>query len=299
MIGMDLLDWLHSGNNELGDLDASGHAADAMFAAFDNPSGLEFGLAGLGAAVGPGGVTDHCGSGGNAGTCPVLGNSADNLLGHGDYNGSLHDHRGHDRQSDIVGLHGMSSSSVDLGGGMLNGLSNAVHPGDRFESHSSTFGPELNTMPYGLSDLPDEVANLMQQPLAMGYYVSTAPAGPLPSWFWAACPHASLQFPVCLKSALHLQTSLVGMDDAAAAAVGTPGPPPSAGPGVGSGMAPSDRPNHSLDSTSTCDVLRYVLEAYNALSWLTVNPVTNDRRSCLPIHMLLLCQQYHAIESFT
>ncbi|KAA3670050.1 uncharacterized protein DEA37_0010127, partial [Paragonimus westermani] len=140
----------------------------------------------------------------------------------------------------------------------------------------------------------DEVANLMQQPLAMGYYISTAPTGPLPAWFWAACPHSSLQFPICLKSALHLQTSLVGLDDAAAVSATAP-TPTTPGPCGSSG---AEKPNHLLDSTSTCDVLRYVLEAYNALSWLTVNPITNDRRSCLPIHMLILCQLYQALESF-
>ncbi|TPP61244.1 Mediator of RNA polymerase II transcription subunit 13 [Fasciola gigantica] len=138
----------------------------------------------------------------------------------------------------------------------------------------------------------------MQQPLAMGYYISTAPTGPLPPWFWASCPHASYQYPVCLKSALHIQTSLVGMDDAAAAAaVGAAVSTANSG-SVGAGVTGSDRLTHLLDSTSTCDVLRYVLESYNALSWLTVNPITNDRRSCLPIHILLLCQLYQALEAF-
>lgn len=133
----------------------------------------------------------------------------------------------------------------------------------------------------------------MQQPLAIGYYVSTAAAGPLPSWFWTACPHAKHQYPVCLKSALHLHTSLIGMDDAAAATtLGT-------GPSGTGGVASSNRPNHLLDSNSTCDVLRFVLEAYNSLSWLTIDPTTNDRRTCLPVHMLALSQICQSFEIFT
>ncbi|XP_062591831.1 mediator of RNA polymerase II transcription subunit 13-like [Saccostrea cucullata] len=42
----------------------------------------------------------------------------------------------------------------------------------------------------------------------------------------------------------------------------------------------------------------YVLETYNALSWLTFDPVQNDRQSCLPIHFLVLMQMYHALNAF-
>ena len=37
------------------------------------------------------------------------------------------------------------------------------------------------------------------QPLAMGYYVSTAPTGPLPRWIWSHCPHKEDNCPVCFK----------------------------------------------------------------------------------------------------
>ena len=71
---------------------------------------------------------------------------------------------------------------------------------------------------------------------------------------------------------------------------------------------------HSLDSNYTTDVLRsvvfsllppavshsdslsrFVLEGYNALSWLALDPVTQDRNSCLPIHVQALTQLYHAL----
>lgn len=45
----------------------------------------------------------------------------------------------------------------------------------------------------------DEVTNILQQPLALGYFVSTAKAGPLPDWFWSACPQAQYQCPLFLK----------------------------------------------------------------------------------------------------
>lgn len=40
---------------------------------------------------------------------------------------------------------------------------------------------------------------------------------------------------------------------------------------------------------------RFVLEQYNALSWLTCDPATQDRRSCLPIHFVVLNQLYNFI----
>ncbi|THD20132.1 Mediator of RNA polymerase II transcription subunit 13 [Fasciola hepatica] len=287
---MNVFEWLRSGNTELGDLDAHGNAAAAMLDALDNPAGLDFSLAGLGAAVGGAVVNDTTND--RSVGCHGLTDPNDHDLDQVDYS------RGYDRVSDVVGMHGLRSNVMDLAGSMVNGLSG---PSGRYGGRvndQATPSSVLNTMPFGAHDPPDEVTNLMQQPLAMGYYISTAPTGPLPSWFWASCPHASYQYPVCLKSALHIQTSLVGMDDAAAAAaVGAAVSTANSG-SVGAGVTGSDRLTHLLDSTSTCDVLRYVLESYNALSWLTVNPITNDRRSCLPIHILLLCQLYQALEAF-
>jgi len=43
---------------------------------------------------------------------------------------------------------------------------------------------------------------------------------------------------------------------------------------------------------------RFVLEKYNALSWLTFDPALNDRQSCLPINMVVLMQLYHAMNAF-
>jgi len=50
-----------------------------------------------------------------------------------------------------------------------------------------------------LSDIQDEEHNLLQQPLAMGFYVSTASTGPLPKWFWGQCPEREDVCPTCFK----------------------------------------------------------------------------------------------------
>ena len=42
---------------------------------------------------------------------------------------------------------------------------------------------------------------------------------------------------------------------------------------------------------------RYVLEQYNVLSWLVMDPVGADRKSCLPIHVQSCLRLYSAIES--
>lgn len=58
----------------------------------------------------------------------------------------------------------------------------------------------------------EEVPNLLQQPLALGYFVSTAKAGPLPDWFWSACPQAQNQCPLFLKVLLKdTPASLLGL----------------------------------------------------------------------------------------
>ncbi|XP_036436074.1 mediator of RNA polymerase II transcription subunit 13-like isoform X4 [Colossoma macropomum] len=122
-------------------------------------------------------------------------------------------------------------------------------------------------------EAPEE---LKQQPLALGYYVSTAQAEGLPHWFWASCPQAQNQCPLFLKASLHHHISIAQTDELVSSKT-------------------SQRSPHPLDSKTTSDVLRFVLEQYNALSWLTCNPATQDRRSCLPVHLVILIQMYNAI----
>uniref|UniRef100_A0A1I8FDK0 Mediator of RNA polymerase II transcription subunit 13 n=1 Tax=Macrostomum lignano TaxID=282301 RepID=A0A1I8FDK0_9PLAT len=105
---------------------------------------------------------------------------------------------------------------------------------------------------------------LMQQPLALGYYLSSAPPGPVPAWFRVAPPE---QAAVCLRASLHLN-QLASCDRAPLSAA-------------------CDRsPTHPLNTYKTTEVLRYVLlETCHSLSWLSVDPATGDRVSCLPRHI--------------
>ena len=93
---------------------------------------------------------------------------------------------------------------------------------------------------YGQEEAGDR-HEILQQPLALGYLVSTAATGPMPKWFWSSCPHLENVCPVFLRSALHINTPLIphGGDD---------------------GFTPSSASGrvHSLDSSFTTDVLRYV-----------------------------------------
>uniref|UniRef100_A0A672ZJ14 Mediator of RNA polymerase II transcription subunit 13 n=1 Tax=Sphaeramia orbicularis TaxID=375764 RepID=A0A672ZJ14_9TELE len=123
-----------------------------------------------------------------------------------------------------------------------------------------------------VSHPPEE---LKQQPLALGYYVSTAQANGLPHWFWASCPQAESQCPLFLKASLHHHISIAQTDELV--------------------TDKTKRNPHPLDSKTTSDVLRFVLEQYNALSWLTCTPATQDRQSCLPVHLAVLIQMYNAI----
>ncbi|XP_055620502.1 mediator of RNA polymerase II transcription subunit 13 isoform X2 [Toxorhynchites rutilus septentrionalis] len=121
----------------------------------------------------------------------------------------------------------------------------------------------------------EDVGSLAQQPMAIGYLVSTAPTGRMPAWFWSSCPHLENVCPVFLRIALHLNSFqiLQNNDDPMTQSQSTT--------------------EHPLDSNMTADVLRFVLEGYNVLSWLAMDSNTHDRLSCLPIHVQVLMQLYH------
>ena len=99
-------------------------------------------------------------------------------------------------------------------------------------------GGQEQSFRYGQEE-PGERIEILNQPLAIGYLVSTAGAGRMPRWFWAACPHLERVRPVFLRSALHINQASVlhGGDD-------------------GFGPASSSGKVHSLDSSYTTDVLR-------------------------------------------
>jgi len=88
---------------------------------------------------------------------------------------------------------------------------------------------------------PGERLEFLQQPLALGYLVSTAKTGTMPKWFWSSCPHMEDVCPVFLKSALHINTQSLGLGSE---------------DGFANPGSSSSGRMHSLDSSYTTDVLR-------------------------------------------
>lgn len=66
-------------------------------------------------------------------------------------------------------------------------------------SHPGSWFVSLQGQSTDRMESHEEVPNLLQQPLSLGYLVSTVKAGPLPDWFWSACPQAQNQCPLFLK----------------------------------------------------------------------------------------------------
>ncbi|XP_015914163.1 mediator of RNA polymerase II transcription subunit 13 isoform X2 [Parasteatoda tepidariorum] len=153
-------------------------------------------------------------------------------------------------------------------------------PGMSFKLSSSSH-TGLSRCENLLTESHDETLQLLQQPLALGYYVSTAKTGPLPIWFWSSCPQLQNTSPIFLKSALLINIPFIQQsnDD------------------LLHNNPQQQTICHPLDSNYTTDVLRYVLEGYNALSWLALNSDFRDRRSCLPVHMQMLMQLYGFVEA--
>ncbi|XP_028273532.1 mediator of RNA polymerase II transcription subunit 13-like isoform X3 [Parambassis ranga] len=170
---------------------------------------------------------------------------------------------GHDMMLITGNLHPSPNTSPVPSPGSPSGMGMGSH----FQ-HTRSQGERLLSR-----DNPPE--ELKQQPLALGYYVSTAQANGLPHWFWASCPQAESQCPLFLKASLHHHISIAQSDEVVS--------------------DKTKRTPHPLDSKTTSDVLRFVLEQYNALSWLTCTPATQDRQSCLPVHLAVLTQMYNVI----
>lgn len=101
---------------------------------------------------------------------------------------------------------------------------------------------------------------LQNQPLAIGFLVSTAPPGDLPEWFWASCPSSKRNLPVHLKSSLHINVQCSGNDQDQGDEL----------------IQQKEQKNkavsndkletvHPLDSQRTDEVLRFVLPFYSCL----------------------------------
>uniref|UniRef100_A0AAY4CA75 Mediator of RNA polymerase II transcription subunit 13 n=1 Tax=Denticeps clupeoides TaxID=299321 RepID=A0AAY4CA75_9TELE len=179
--------------------------------------------------------------------------------------------------NDMFGLPFPDELENDIGHDDMMLLTGNLHPSPNTSPVPSPGSPSsMGSHGERLLSRESPPEELKQQPLALGYYVSTAQADGLPHWFWASCPQAQNQCPLFLKASLHHHISVAQTDELLFS-------------------KSSQRSPHPLDSKTTSDVLRFVLEQYNALSWLTCNPATQDRRSCLPVHMTVLTQMYNAI----
>jgi mediator of RNA polymerase II transcription subunit 13 len=214
---------------------------------------------------------------------PTQGNVEDPLVGSGLDDDLLNQFPLEDGMDDL----GVEENMDDLFSGAWDDP-NPSHVVDHNSSHhdpltSSSHQQGLGSASGGdNADNQDETLQLLQQPLALGYYISTAKIGQMPNWFWSTSPHLRNSCPVFLKSALHIHVPFVQLSDDL----------------LHSGVGHS-RKSHQLDSNLTTDVLRHVLEGYNSLSWLALNPKSFDRQSCLPVHMQNLLQLYHLVEAFS
>ncbi|TKR67236.1 hypothetical protein L596_023420 [Steinernema carpocapsae] len=119
-----------------------------------------------------------------------------------------------------------------------------------------------------------EPSDILNQPLATGYYISTAPAADLPDWFWNSCPSARLRSPTHLRSSLLLTVANPQSEEMS--------------------LKQSTEATHPLEC-KTDAILRFILESYNSLSWLNINFSTGDRRSCLPTHIQALLRYYNSM----
>ncbi|CAF0983342.1 unnamed protein product [Rotaria sordida] len=130
-----------------------------------------------------------------------------------------------------------------------------------------------------LNDIP----SLHQQPLALGFYVSTiGTLNSLPIWMLQGKSNQRLNNTSSVfKATLHVSVPNAQHSDDMLFA-----------------QSHDQKSIHPLDSNYTYVVLRHVLESYNRLSWLLIDAKTNERASCLPIHMETLLKLYHAFIKF-
>ena len=94
---------------------------------------------------------------------------------------------------------------------------------------------EMNFDLNDLGEVSSATSTIANQPIAMGFMVSTAPALDVPEWFFSQCPNAKNQTPVHLRSALHICVAHVQQSDDVMLAASTE--------------------NHPLESTKTDEVL--------------------------------------------
>ena len=160
---------------------------------------------------------------------------SDDMFGIGEGVGSGGDAADERIHKDVDGIH----SGVPPMSGSRSGSPNGRSLGNHVAGGSHTDGRghfNDSNFRYGQEESGARI-EMAQQPLALGYLVSTAPTGSMPRWFWSSCPHLEHVSPVFLKAALHVKVAS-GAED-------------------GFTHQSSSGKQHSLDSTYTSDVLRY------------------------------------------
>ncbi|CAF0878211.1 unnamed protein product, partial [Didymodactylos carnosus] len=179
-----------------------------------------------------------------------------------------------------LGYHGMNASG---GGRSTNALTttndynckdnNGLNMnGKSHYDHSLSCDIDLN-----------EIPSLHQQPLALGFYVSTVNTlNKLPEWMLNNS-YSERNNKNCsiFKATLHMHIPNAQQSDDMLFQQNI-----------------DQKLAHPLDSNFTYVVLRHVLESYNRLSWLLIDPKTNERASCLPIHIETLLRLYHSFVKF-
>ncbi|CAF3772352.1 unnamed protein product [Rotaria sp. Silwood1] len=150
---------------------------------------------------------------------------------------------------------------------------------DLFNSIFEGFDTDPFDSEVDLNDIP----SLHQQPLALGFYVSTiGTLNSLPIWMLQGKSNQRLNNTSSVfKATLHVSVPNAQHSDDMLFA-----------------QNHDQKSIHPLDSNYTYVVLRHVLESYNRLSWLLIDAKTNERASCLPIHMETLLKLYHAFIKF-
>uniref|UniRef100_A0A914ZAK8 Mediator of RNA polymerase II transcription subunit 13 n=1 Tax=Panagrolaimus superbus TaxID=310955 RepID=A0A914ZAK8_9BILA len=77
-------------------------------------------------------------------------------------------------------------------------------------------GMEIEGIDIDINDLGEvssATTTIANQPIAMGFMISTAPALDAPEWFFSQCPNAKNDTPVHLRSALHISVPHVQQSD--------------------------------------------------------------------------------------
>ncbi|CAF0742850.1 unnamed protein product [Didymodactylos carnosus] len=175
-----------------------------------------------------------------------------------------------------LGYHGMNGMNAGNGGRSGNTLTTTN------DYNSKDNGLNVNGKSHYDIDL-NEIPSLHQQPLALGFYVSTVNTlNKLPEWMLNnSYNERNNKNCSIFKATLHMHIPNAQQSDDMLFQQNI-----------------DQKLAHPLDSNFTYVVLRHVLESYNRLSWLLIDPKTNERASCLPIHIETLLRLYHAFVKF-